>query len=140
MKAGEIWEIEKNNGTTAEVVILAAHEGYCTVLSLTDFDSGYPVISKEQKFTDVGRMQYAFNDTFTFFIKVMNDKAFDDLMAAVADGLGIKQKIIEVPVEKVVEVAAPVQYVDNVGELTKAKAEAEIYKGLYEQLLVKMLG
>lgn len=145
MKAGEIWEFETNNGYTKEVVILAPHDGYCTVLMLTDYDDGYPVISRGQKYTDVGRMSYCFNDTFTKFIKVMPDKAFEDLMAEVAKALGIEQKTVEVPVEKIVEVPAPgaiqipsVEFFSE--ELATARAEAGIYKDLYEKLLAKMIG
>lgn len=143
MKAGDIWEVEMNNGTSKEVVILAARNGYCTVLVLGDYNDGYPVISREQKYTDVGRVQYIFNDSFTNFVKQLSDVVFADLKAAVAEALGIEQKTVEVPVEtvieKVVEVPVPMRCSDSTAELVAAKAEANVYKNLYEQLLGKLL-
>ena len=144
MKAGEIWEIQTNSGYTREVVVVAAHEGYCTCLTLTDNPCGYLVISRKQQYTDCGRLQYIFNDQFTEFVKKMPDNEFAALKDAVAEALGIEQKTVEVPVEKIVEIpssaASAAHYVDTFEELATAKAEAGIYKDLYEKLLAKVMG
>lgn len=145
MRAGEIWEIQTNSGYAREAVIVAAHEGYCTCLALTDNPCGYLVISRKQQYTDCGKLQYIFNDQFTEFVKKMPDSEFAALKDAVAEKLGIDQKTVEVPVE----VTPPPMILPEVREgtveifseeLATAKAEAKIFKDLYEKLLAKMLG
>ncbi|MEY8366272.1 hypothetical protein AALA22_11595, partial [Anaerovoracaceae bacterium 41-7] len=63
---------------------------------------------------------------------------YAEIMAAVAESLGISQQVIEKEVVKEVEVVKEIPC-DNI-ELERTKAQLEVYKGMYEGLLKGLIG
>lgn len=154
---GEIWEIKQNNGTYRNVIVLAVHDDVAQVLQLIDVGNSYSIEINCQgiKYTDPRKIQYTFNDTFTDFIRNLKTEEFDKIMNAVADCLGLsthhteeavepvdfqeelknamKKPVIEMTQDSIVFNQADTE------ELIKAKAERDIFKGLYEKLLADVM-
>lgn len=147
---GDICLAKLNNGSEREFVVLSVHDTFSTVLMLGNGDNlPYPVKCKTMMHTNPGMLQYMFNDRFISFIRSMTDKEIDDLMKAVADSLGIDAVEASAPSE-VVQAEAPKEVVKEVivsdpeietlkAELTKSQAERDVFKGLYENLISKMM-
>ncbi len=91
-KAGEIWTVEKN-GVEKTVVVVAAHDEYCTVLQLDDRQKNpydIKITARSIMYTDPGMLAYRYNTFFADMVKKMPDGEFADLLGAVADALCIK--------------------------------------------------
>lgn len=151
MKKGEIWEVECGKRTDYALVI-AEHGKYRSILKLNDceYDNCVEINCFGIKYVDCGMISYAFEDKFIDFVRTLKDSELDVVMKKVDEGLGIESTVVEkevvkeVPVEVVkeipVEVAKEVQVGSgDVEEIARLKAEANIYKGMYEQLLQNML-
>jgi len=144
---GDIFTVQFKNGQEREAVILAVHDNFSTILVLGDNDTQpYAVKCNGMKYTNPGMLSYMFNDCFTGFIRSMKNDEYNDLMKAVIDALGY-----EAPAKEIVKEAAPaVNYVRQgqilipetealKADLTKAKAERDIYKSLYDNLISSMI-
>lgn len=140
---GDIFKARLNGGGEKEFVLLAVHNKFSTVLMLSDNESlPVSVIGSSMKYTDPGQIQYIYNDNLVEFIRSMKQKEYDELMRAVADGLGIKQKpqeAKEIPVVKEIIKEVPKAVPEASEELTKARAERDVYKQLYENLIGSMI-
>lgn len=147
---GDIVEFEQNNGYVKEAVILSVHEKFSTVLVLNDNDRlPYSVNCKGMKYTDPGMVQYVFNDKIQNYIRSMSDKECADIMQAVVDALGYEAPVKEV-VKEVVKKSEP-EFIplavnndlpfDNAihEEMAQLKAERNVYKELYENLINSMI-
>lgn len=91
-KAGEIWIVEKD-GIEKTVVVVAAHDTYCTVLQLDDRQENpydIKITARSVMYTDPGMLAYRYANHFAEMIKQMPDGEFADLLGAVADALCIK--------------------------------------------------
>lgn len=94
---GDILEYEKSNGSSCEVVILAVHDKYSTIISLSDSDKlPYSVKCRGMRYTDPGMIQYAYNNKLSNYIRSMTDQEYVELMDAVVDSLGYEAKTVEV--------------------------------------------
>ena len=151
MKQGEVWEIQLNNGMTKEAIVIVDHGNFSSILQLTENNDfgNIEVNCHGVKYTDPRRLQYAFNNNFTSFIRTLKAEEFDQIMDSIADALGLyvePEKLSNQPekvVEKIVEVPA---ISDNAADLaaitlecTKAQAERDVFKGLYEKLLESVM-
>lgn len=154
---GDILEYEKSNGSLCEVVILAVHDKYSTILSLSDSDKQpYGVKCRGMRYTDPGMIQYAYNNKLSNYIRSMTDYEYAELMDAVVDSLGYEAKTVEVakkvetpalciPESEASTVVAGVKPVQEPSvesfseELTRTKAERDVYKELYENLFGRMI-
>lgn len=137
-KTGEIWEQETNKGYMREVIVLADHNGCCTILQLIEGENPHcdiKVNCRGEKFTDSKKLQYCFDDSLTSFIRKLSDEEFSTILNKVANSLGIKQKVVEV----VKEVKTETPVANHHLELEKTKALLEEYKGLYSDLLKDVL-
>ncbi len=142
---GDIFRAVMKSGEEREFVILSVHKDISTVLMLSD-NEYFPceVNCNGIKYTHPGMLQYVFNDRFTTFIRSMKKDEIDDLKRKVLEALGcsIPEKetpaeVIEKVVEKVVEVPAVDEELKN--SLDRTIAERDIYKELYEKLLMRMM-
>lgn len=149
LKRGEIYEYEMPNGKEIKHALIVSGDfrndyGCLNVIVLTDeekTDGFYvPIVCGGMMYADCCMVSFALRSRIGNYVRTATDKEMAQIDAGIAKCLDIEQKTVEVPVEKIVEVPAPVQYSDNTEELMKAKAEASIYKNLYEQLLAKVMG
>lgn len=137
-KTGEIWEVTDNKGYVKECIIIADHGSCSTILRLFDEDNGYNDIQvncRGIKYTDSRKLQYCFDSACTGFIRKLSEQEFETIKTKVAASIGIKAQVVEV-VKEVAEEA--LQIPDNL-ELERTKAQLEVYKGLYEDLLKGVL-
>ncbi|MCC8157255.1 MAG: hypothetical protein LIO54_08270 [Oscillospiraceae bacterium] len=89
---GDIWTLQKQSGAICEVLILAKHDRYATILTLTDREppeNPVKVNSKCTMYTDAGKIGYAFYDALCDFVKAVPDGEFSKIMNKVAAALGI---------------------------------------------------
>ena len=149
LKRGEIYEYEMQNGKGIKNALIVSADfendnGYLNVIVLTDEEKTeglfIPIVCGGMMYADCGMVSFALRNRIGNYVRTATDKEMAQIDAGIAKCLGIEQKTVEVPVEKVVEVPALVQYSDNTEELMQAKAEAGIYKDLYERLLAKVMG
>ena len=152
--SGDIFKNRLNNGSEKGFVIVSVHDKFSTVLMLSDNENlPFSIKCNGMKYTDPGMLQYVYNDNFTEFVRAMTQPEIDELMKAVIDSLGyeapVKEVVKEVEVSK--EAApAPVEFVRKgqfmipetealKEDLTKAQAERDVYKNLYENLIGSMI-
>ncbi|MCD8365983.1 MAG: hypothetical protein LUC83_09310 [Clostridiales bacterium] len=89
---GDIWTLQKQSGTICEVLILAKHDRYATILTLNDrepSENPVKVNSKCIMYTDAGKIGYAFYDTLCDFVKTLPDGEFTKIMNKVGAALGM---------------------------------------------------
>lgn len=89
---GDIWTLQKQSGTISEVLILAKHDRYATILTLNDREppeNPVKVNSKCVMYTDAGKISYAFYDTLCDFVKAVPDGEFMKIMNKVGVALGM---------------------------------------------------
>ena len=149
---GEIWEVD-NNGSIRLVVVLACFERYAATVMLQDQlpgSSAVEVRARDIMYADAGRLGWTFYDKMVDFVRALMTEEEAELRQAIAAALELRQ------VEQGVAVSAIQAYenqaaiaeaeVKNLQQQLKEKTaeaaskEAEIYKGLYEQLLARALG
>lgn len=125
-------------------MVLSVHDTYSTVLMLYNNETmPYGVNCLGMKYTEPGMVQYMYHDKFKSFIRSMKDDEFSDLMQAVVDALGY-DALVAKP-EKVDEKPNLEPETTNTGvewfseELAQAKAERNVYKELYDNLISSML-
>lgn len=139
-KTGELWEITTKDGYNKECIIIADRGSYSTVLCLYDEprrECDIKVNCMGMKYTSGGMLQYAFDRNITEFIRKLSSHEFEDIMDKVADAIGMN-RVVEVPVfPQPVAVETEPIYTDV--ELERTKAQLEVYKGLYENLLKDVL-
>lgn len=145
-KRGEVFEYETNSGEIKSALVVSAdfraESNYINIIMLTDAPKGdvnVPIrTSGGMMYADCGMVSFALAFRMGQFLRVTTDDEMAQIDEGICKCLGLESKTIEVPVEKVVEVTpSPVQYSE---ELATAKAEANVYKGLYERLLATMMG
>ena len=145
---GDIVDFELNNGLSKEAVILSVHDNYSSVVVLWDKEKPYIVNCRGMKYTDPGMVQYVFNDKITGFVRSMSDQEYADIMQAVVDSLGYEAP--EQVKKAEVKEAAPEEFIPPVAvdgpfniafreEMVQIKAERNVYKELYENLINSMI-
>lgn len=142
-KRGEVYEYEMQNGMVKSALIVSAdfraNNGYLNVIVLTDDEKeeaySVPIVCGRMMYADCGMVSFALKNRIGNYIRSATDAEMKLIDEGIAKCLGIEQKAVE----KVVEV--PVKQSDNTSEeLATAKAEAKIFKDLYEKLLAKVMG
>jgi len=156
-KRGEIYEYEMvNRAETKEALVVSADfragNRYLNIIVLTDEPKGeinVPIVCGGMMYADCGMVSFATNDRFGEFVRTARAEEMAQIDEGIAKCLGIEQKVVEkvvevptIPVEALMEVT-PDGFrcdIEAAEELAAAKAEANVYKNLYEQLLAKMIG
>jgi len=146
IKAGEIWEYNHPNATVDSTgLVLAVNGDVVTFLKLIDTKNSKHDIEVNCRgimYAGSSMIVYGFIQNFRTYIRTMNTEVFNDIKYKVAESLGISSMIHEVEVEKIVEVekAVNVPATTSDVELERTKAQLEVYKGLYENLMQQMMG
>lgn len=139
---GDIFELKQSNGTVDTAVVLAVHRRFSTALILKD-DPTLPFKLKSTRiqYVDPAMIGYIFNDRFSTLVRAMNDEEYNALMQAVVDELGYVPDEQETGSRQADEGEIIDGAVDlsAMEELTRTKAERDVYKNLYENLLGSML-
>ena len=153
---GEIFEYETAKYEIKKALIVSAdfraNGRYLSIIVLSEEVKGenmVPIVCEGMMYADCGMVSFASNDRLGNFIK----KATDAEMTQIDDGiircLGIEPKVVEKvvevpasPVATLVEMSADSFHsdIEAAEELAAAKAEANVYKNLYDSLLARMLG
>lgn len=152
-KRGEIFEYEMlDRHEIKKALVVSAdfrsNDRYISVILLIDEpknDNCVPITTGGGiMYADCGMCSFAVNDRLGNYVRTVPSKEMEQVDEGIAKCLGIQQKkepttrALEMPVgaknERVVEVA------DNTAEVAALKAELNVYKGLYESLLAKVVG
>ena len=86
-------------------------------------------------YADCCMVAFAQHDRFGNYLRTVKNDEMAKIDEGVAKCLGFEQKVVE----KLVEVTPPPMVLPS-EELATAKAEAKIFKDLYEKLLAKVVG
>lgn len=154
---GEIFEYEmKDRYETKKALVVSANfragGRYISIIVMTDEPKGevsVPIVCQGMMYADCGMVSFATDDRLGNYIRSASAEEMAQIDEGIARCLGIEQKTVEVPVEKIVEVTQPPMVLPEANEgtveffseeLATAKAEAKIFKDLYEKLLAKVMG
>lgn len=152
---GEIFEYEmRDRYETKKALVVSANfragGRYISIIVMTDEPKGevsVPIVCQGMMYADCGMVSFATDDRFGNYIRSASAEEMAQIDEGIARCLGIEQKTVEVPVEKIVEVPGNVVSITDLSsdegfseELATAKAEAKIFKDLYEKLLAKVMG
>lgn len=152
---GDIWTMQKADERIYEVLILATHGNYATVLTLLDREpqeNCVTVKSKATMYADTGKVGYIFYDKLQDFVKAMPEPDFLKVLRKVGTDLGMKKLFAEIPTRSPEPPAFqpnmknpfPAQQVDRYQEmqmrLVAAEKERDIYKELFYKAFPQMGG
>lgn len=151
-KRGEIFEIEMNNRPdTKKALVVSADfrsgENYLNVIVLTDEPKGnvnVPIVCEGKMYADCGMVSFITSNRLLRFIRKAREDEMNQIDEGIAKCLGLEMKDVGLPTESIAKIVAPMIVEPSVEvfseELATAKAEANIYKDLYEKLLAKVMG
>lgn len=145
---GEIFEYEEvNKGKYRKALILSAdfraNDRIQSIILLNEEPKGdhpVPIVCEGMMYADCSMVSFARNDRLGRFCRKATQEEMDRIDEGVAKCLGIEETVqthkYYYPGEPVPQ--EPIH--DNAEELVTAKAEAKVYKDLYENLLAKVMG
>ena len=153
---GEIFEYEEvNKGIYRKALILSADfrstERWQSVILLNEEPKGkinVPIACEGMMYADCGVVSFAHADRLGNFIKRATEEEMAQIDEGVAKCLGIEIEPVYMDSSEEIERLQHelrkcnniIPACDNTEELATAKAEAKIYKDLYEKLLAKVMG
>lgn len=160
VKSGEIWQMEKANGGTQEVYIIKAFENVSVILTLSEDvrNTGeIPVQSRAQMWADPRKIRFTYNSNFTDFVKkVPEDEAERintttryTLFGVVSAQTKPTDRKTEEELDELREQAeSSEKELDSCRELIadleneniKYQAQAEMMRGMYNELLDRAIG
>lgn len=146
---GDVFEYKMGTGEWRSALIVSADyrtdESYASIIVLSPDQKkeGHyvPVVCQGLMYADCSMVSFGRKSSFGDYLRTATDKEMKQIDAGIIKCLGLEVEMPDVkdsPVSP--EAVVQVLPVDVSEELTKAKAEADIYKELYEKLLAKMVG
>lgn len=144
-KRGEIWEIEKGNGEKRQVLILAADDSMAAVYLLLDrYKPGEIEVQTlyGEKYLHPLMVGYVTHYSMVRFVQTLREEKLKEIETAFAKAFG---EFGEQDNVSILSIQNPVLHADEgiaaslQEELSSVKKEAEIYKGLYDDLLGRLL-
>ena len=150
-KRGEIFEYAVKDDTRKAMVVSAdfrKKDHMLSIIVLTDEQKGsvcVPITTGSGiMYADCGMVAFAQSDRFGNYLRTVKQAEMDQIDEGIAKCLGIEQQVRIVKSEAVPEIITPIIAEPSVEcfseELATAKAEAKIFKDLYEKLLAKVMG
>lgn len=153
---GDIFEYEVKGESKNALVVSANFRNknrFISIIVLTDEPKGeinVPInLTDGTYYADCAMIAFASKERFISFKKVATEKEMKQVSEGIARCLGLEQmvieKVVEVPVEKVVEIEKPVsnEAIEECGilqeKVTTWKAKAEIFENLYKELLTNVM-
>lgn len=160
VKSGEIWQMEKANGGTQEAYIIKAFENVSVILTLSEDvrNTGeIPVQSRAQMWADPRKIRFTYNSNFTDFVKkVPEDEAERintttryTLFGVVSAQTKPTDRKTEEELDELREQAESSEkelgscrelIADLENENIKYQAQAEMMRGMYNELLDRAIG
>lgn len=152
-KRGEIFEYEmRDRGDVKMALVVSADfrasDRYISVIVLNENPVGevtVPIVCRGKMYADCGMVSFAHTDRILEFVRKATDEEMAQIDAGIMECLGLND--ISIPTVSVAEAMKPMLVKEAEPkveifseELATAKAEANVYKDLYEKLLDKMLG
>lgn len=144
-RAGEIWTMAMNNtsGMERQFLILADHGSFCTGVMLSDIEKDehdIRVASRSMMYANSGMISYGFTDRLIDYVKTVPDADMDRILHNVADSLGINHTHVFIPpTDSQPQISFTSEgfsaTIPDTEEITRLKAQLEIYKDLYNDLL-----
>ena len=144
LKRGEIWSIEREN-YTRECLIVQPKRGYYMGIMLCDIipknadpDDLCEIMSRTLMYADTGKLTYVTAVAPKQYVKTIPDDKMDEVMHKIV-------KALQLPVEREVKkepsnkASLAPDVVVNATELTAVKAERDVFKGLYTDLLDRIM-
>lgn len=160
VKSGEIWEMEKANGGIQEVYIIKTFENVSVILTLSEAvrNTGeIPVQSRAQMWTDPRKIRFTYNSNFTDFVKKVPEdeaerintttrytlfgvvppqaKSTDWKTDEELNNLRERAENSEKELDSCRELIADLE-----NENIKYQAQAEMMRGMYNELLDRAIG
>jgi len=145
-KRGEIFEYEmRDRGDVKMALVVSAdfraNDRYINIIMLNENPVGevtVPIVCRGQMYADCGMVSYAHTDRMLDFVRKATDEEMAKIDAGIMECLGLERR--ELPeLKEIALMPMPEAKVDS-EELATVRAEANIYKDLYEKLLEKMIG
>lgn len=160
-RRGEIFEYEmKDRSENAIALVVSAdfraNDRFLSVIVLKDEPKGkvnVPIRCNAMMYADCGMVAFADSDRMLNFIRIATEEEMQQIDEGIAKCLGIEQQVSIVESEAVPETPKKTGFeefkeiylktsekVQQMEDIATAKAEANVYKNLYEQLLEKVMG
>lgn len=151
VKQGDIVEYETMGGNYRIALVVSAdfkNKGkFISIIALQDEEKSdvcVPIVTRQGiMYADCGLISFTVHDKITDLTKSATGAEMERVLSMIAYCLDIKSETAAEPkiVEKVVEVPVKEQSpAAGLEELIQARAEAKIYKDLYEKLLTRIAG
>ncbi len=154
-KRGEIFEYEMRDRADVKMALVVsadfrANDRFVNIIILNENQVGevtVPIVCRGQMYADCGMVSFAHTDRMLDFVRKATDEEMTKIDAGIMECLGLERNDISIPTVSVAETLKPMLVNEAEPkveifseELATAKAEASIYKGLYEKLLEKVVG
>lgn len=154
---GEIYEYEMNNNMGIKKALIVSANfrngyGYLNIIVLTDEEKRdaytVPIVCTGMMYADCAMVSFGRKHQLGNYIRTATDAEMKQIDEGIAKCLGIEIEPVYMDSNEEIERLQHelkkcnniIPVCDNTEELMQAKAEAGIYKNLYEQLLAKMIG
>ena len=148
---GEIFSYTMNGGDRRKALVISADfrakDRYISIIVLTEEPkpNSVPITTLTGiMYADCGMVSFATNDRLGNFLQSVNETEMKDLEEGIMYCLGIEreEKVVEVPAKAetgIVMYEAITENAKLLESLATAKAEANVYKELYNNLLAKVM-
>lgn len=140
-RTGEIWDVSTKNGMDYKALVIADNGQVVTFIKLIDEDTtncDFSIICQGEKYGSSRMIQHTFTQFCETFQRKLKDEEFRDIMDKVAGLLGIESKCeLKGTVEEFIPLPEPDKFTEM--ELEKTKIQLEVYKGLYDDLIKKVM-
>lgn len=136
-RTGEIWDVSNKNGMDYKALVIADNGQVVTCIKLVDEETNncdFSIICQGEKYGSSRMIQHTFTQFCETFQRKLKDEEFRDIMDKVARSLGIETKC---EAGDTVEEFISGQLTEM--ELEKTKIQLEVYKGLYDDLIKKVM-
>ena len=140
-RTGEIWDVSTKNGMDYKALVIADNGQVVTCIKLVDEETNncdFSIICQGKKYGSSRMIQHTFTQFCETFLRKLKDEEFRDIMDKVAGSLGIESKCeLKGTVEEFIPLPEPDKFTEM--ELEKTKIQLEVYKGLYDDLIKKVM-
>lgn len=140
-RTGEIWDVSTKNGMDYKALVIADNGQVVTCIKLVDEETNncdFSIICQGKKYGSSRMIQHTFTQFCETFQRKLKDEEFRDIMDKVARSLGIEFMCeLKGNTEEFIPLPEPDKFTEM--ELKKTKIQLEVYKGLYDDLIKKVM-
>ena len=141
-RAGEVWYQEMDSGHTFYCIIVATNGNVCTMLRLTykqrEEHDVCVNVGGEKMYTNSCMLQYGLVTSMKLMERVLTDDEWYTVINRVAESLNLECKTGKTCGITEVRNNTKHNFVSQSEEVCKIKAQLEVYKELYKELLAKV--